>query len=234
MDKVYRHIVGLALGVMLTAGAVHAAVIDFAGGTAHLNSGSDVLTTDTDLYNSMVDYYIEDGFRVDFVGGYGTIGNYYQWYTGEGVDNSVIHAHPFYSIDIVFTKVDGTAFDLNYVDMTSNTITGGGASSGEELSYITASNGSSLLLPSSDWGIEYLSNGVTPSDGIARLWLDDTFDGITSFTISSLNAYCFGMDNFYIDEPPPPVDPVPEPATMILLGSGLACLAGFRRKSRKG
>ena len=48
---------------------------------------------------------------------------------------------------------------------------------------------------------------------------DAHFDAVTSVTFSSTNAYCFGMDNFYINEPAPP-NPAPEPATMALLGLG--------------
>lgn len=207
------------------------AIIDFAGGTAYLFDGTSVVTDNTGLWNSIVDYYEEDGMRVDFVGGYGTIGDYYSTGFGTGggpaYENSVIHAHPFTDIDIVFSKIDGTPFDLTYVDMTSNTDYGGGGASGNELSYITT-GGYSMLLPSSDWGLDYTYFG-DPGDGIKRLWLDANFKGITSFTLSSLNAYCFGMDNFYIDQEAPP--PIPAPAAIMLgmMGTGLV---GWLRRRR--
>jgi hypothetical protein len=220
----------LMLGIVTVSNAV---VIDFTGGTAYLNGGGTATPTNDGIYWSDVDYYIEDGIKIDFVGGSGgVIGNYYGGYTGKSSENnSVIHAHWDSLASVVFSKVDGSTFDMNYMDLTSNTTNGGFSATGAELSYVTTNNGVSMLLPSSDWGINFLSDGMTPGDGIQRLWMSAAFDGIYSFTVTSRNAYCFGLDNFYIDEPPPP--PLPEPTTMLLLGLGLMGLAGVKRRFKE-
>lgn len=223
-----------------TAGLAGAAIIDFAGGTAYLAGGSSVVT-DNDTTYSNVDYYEEDGFRLDFVGATGIIGNYYGADT-TGNNNAVIHGHwdtGHYGTltSIVVTKIDGTAFDLNYFILTSNTDSGGGYASGLEQASITASNGYSLTLPAQDWG--WYTTGPYPGAtglGADQIFLDSNFDNITSFTFTVANVVdCFGMDSFYIDEEAPPIiDPVPEPATLFLLGSGLVGFIGAsRKKARK-
>ena len=230
--KFNRKIIASTLLVFL-CGTANAVIIDFTGGTAYLDGGSSVTTTNTGLWNGNVDYYIEDGIRVDFVGGFGTIGDYYNDSPLGGIGgygDSVIHAHDFSLIDIVFTKVDGSDFDLTYVDMTSNTTTGGGLASGTERSFITNDSAHSLLLASSDWGVDYTYSGAA-GDGIIRNWMDSNFSGISSFTISSENAYCFGMDNFFIDEPAPPA--VPEPALLYLLGTGLLGIFGAKKLKKQ-
>lgn len=213
------------LALALTSQAV---VIDFTGGTAYLQGGGTASPTDTGGYWSNVDYYIEDGIKIDFVGGDGIIGNYYGSFTPFTQNNSVIHNHwsGGGATSIVFSKADGSLLDLNYVDVTSNCITPGGVQTGAELSYITPAGGTALLLPSSDWGINYISTGAA-GDGIKRLWLGTSFDQIGSFTVTSQNAYCFGLDNFYIDEPAPAPD---GGTTVSLLGLAMFGLAALRRQ----
>jgi len=216
--------------ILGTSGESFGVVINFAGGTATLSDGTKVTTTDSGLWYD-VDYYEEGGMFIDFVNGNGIIGDYYSTGAGTGGGpaylNSVIHAHPFSTIDIVFSKADGSSFDLTYVDMTSNTETGGDLASGNELSYITNNGGYSLLLPSSDWGLDYTYYGAQ-GDGIQRLWMDSNFLSITSFTLSSENAYCFGMDNFYIDEPAPVI---PAPGAILLGGIGVGLVGWLRRRN---
>ncbi len=225
MKNVLKNILFLGL---IYSGISSAVIIDFAGGTAYLSDGTSVSTSDTmsPLYYSNVDYYIEDGVKFDFVGGYGIVGRYYDSFSHPEIENSVIHAHWNAVKSMVISMVDGSLFDLNYIDLTSNTTVGGGTATGTELSYISTNSGDSELLPSSDWGIDYISTGAA-GDGIERLFLGNEFDGLLSATFTSDNAYCFGLDNFYINEPAPPI---PEPAIISLFVLGLAGLGLSRRR----
>ena len=87
-----------------------------------------------------------------------------------------------------------------------------------------------MTLPPSDCKDSVLSDGSSPGDGIIRMWMDSNFDNITSFTITSTNSYCFGLDNFYIHEE---ASPISETTTMLLFGYGLIGLEGFRRRFKK-
>jgi len=144
-----------------TTGASFGAYIDFTGGTATLWDGTTVVTNNS-IVQDHVDYYVENGFKLDFIDPIQTniftsiVGDYY------GGGNDVIHGHwstgNFGDLtEIKVTKMDGTAFDLNYFILTSNTDTGGQPASGNEQAYINAStDGSTIshtqLLPPGDWG----------------------------------------------------------------------------------
>lgn len=214
-EKIMRNLfytVSILLIFILVAGQTGAAVIDFDGGIATLSDGSTVVTDNDHTYWD-VDYYEENGFRLDFVGDYGIIGNYYGPDT-TGNNNAVIHGH--WAVghygnlsSIVITKTDNTPFDLNYFILASNTDMGGWYASGNEQAWITSSDGYSVQLPSQDWGWDV--TGPYPGVGnlgVDQIFIDSHFDNITSFTFTVTNVVdCFGMDEFYIDEDaPPPIE----------------------------
>jgi hypothetical protein len=215
-----------ALSVAAAIGQVHAVQINFTGGVVTRNDAS-TETTNNSVNWDDVSYYTEGGFKLQFFGTTtpftSNIGNYY------GAGNDVIHGHwatgSFGGMtQIKVTKLDNTAFDLNYFVLTSNTDTGGSVASGNERAFIHASldgvtSSFSQLLPSEDWGFPATS-----------VFLGSNFDGIKAFWFDVENKVdCFGMDNFFIDEPAPAV---PEPETYALMLAGLG-LVGFMARRRK-
>jgi hypothetical protein len=209
----------LTLSIFMTALAP-AAVVTFTGGTATLASGGTVVTDTLQNLNS-VDFYTENGFVFDYIGGTGgSIGAYY------GQNNDVIHAHwgvgEMTSIEI--RKDGGGTFEFNYFVLTSNTLSPGGSPTGFEDVHVQAwlngvQVGSDVILPSEQWGFPAVD-----------VFFGTDFDNVDKVVITSSHTSfsCFGMDEFYIDQ----AAPVPEPTAGALLALGLGGLIALRRTRR--
>jgi hypothetical protein len=208
----------LALSVVMTSLAP-AAVVTFTGGTITSNNGSTSVTNGSFVQEN-VDFYTESGFVLDYIGGSNFSSNVGTYYGGS---NDVIHGHwgmGVSSIDIY--KAGGGTFDLNYFVLTSNTQMGGGPHTGNESVTIEgflngASTGTAFLLPPEDWGFPAVD-----------VFMSTNFDLVDRVKIVGSNSFCYGMDEFYIDQ----AAPVPEPTAGALLALGLGGLIALRRSRR--
>jgi hypothetical protein len=208
-----------------------ATVVNFTGGTV-TRLDATTQTTNNSVTWDNVDFYEEAGFRLDFLSNSGSagfathIGDYY------GVGNDVIHAHwatgglgQVTSIEI--TKVGGGTFDLNYFLVTSNTALGPNKPAlGNELTYVegfnsNVSTGPAVLLPPEGWGF--------PASAVTLGSAFDAVDKVVFFVNNTVD--CFGMDEFYINEPAPTV-PEPNWITMLSLAGASLGAIGWRRKGK--
>jgi len=219
MNNITKNLLSiLTLSVVMTPLAP-AAVVTFTGGTITSNNGSTSVTNGSFVQDD-VDFYTESGFVLDYIGGSSfssSVGTYY------GGSNDVIHGHwgmGVSSIDIY--KAGGGTFDLNYFVLTSNTQMGGGSHTGNESVTIEgflngASTGTAFLLPPEDWGFPAID-----------VFMSTNFDLVDRVKIVGSNSFCYGMDEFYIDQSAP----VPEPTAGALLALGLGGLIALRRTRR--
>ena len=219
MNNITKNLLSiLTLSVVMTPLAP-AAVVTFTGGTITKNNGSTFVTNGSGS-ESDVDFYTESGFVLDYIGGSGFSSNVGTYYGGS---NDVIHGHwgmGMSSIDIY--KAGGGTFDLNYFVLTSNTEIGGWHATGNERVTIEGflngvSTGTAFLLPPEDWGFPAID-----------VFVSTNFDLVDRVKIVGSNSFCYGMDEFYIDQSAP----VPEPTASALLALGLGGLIALRRTRR--
>ncbi len=201
-----RKLLGLLFILFLVMGLTaqsQADTMTFAGGELSINGGTAVPVYE--YSGTLPGVYTEGNFEMTVGGGYWRITNDY------GQADYETHSHGT-TPTFRFELTSGETFDLLSLNLRMNYSNNGWL--------IRGSNAYNYVFP-------YLSNSGAPNMNIN---FGTNFSGVAYVELYNplSSANCFGFDDITYNPAP-----VPEPATMLLLGFGLVGLAGFRRKKFK-